>query len=750
MVSGKQAFSAPTMQALLTQVLTGPRPRLSTIAVTTPPEVDSAVQRALAQDPKARFPDVMAFASALVRESSGAAAATRESRRWKRLAVVLPLLVAIAAAAWFALAGPKRYVVSGAETIAVVPFSTSGTDVATLGEGMVDLVGGNLDGVGPIRIIEARQVIRAWQRRVKGGGSATVDDAIAIGKNVKAASVLLGNIVSTGGNARITAELYDLSGKQLARAQVDGKSDSVLVLADRLALEVLRNIWKSREPLPSARASAINSTSVEAIRSYLDGERWFRSGVWDSATIAYQHAVQSDSTFAIAWYKLATALGWQAQITTSEATGASANAVKYSEGLSPRLHTIMVAYQMFQHGSRAAVDSMQVYTAKYPDDADGWDLLGEAQYHSRGIVPLTPAELVAPFDHVIAIDSSLAAAAIHPMEIALQESDTALIRKYLHVFQSARADAEFRHAQAGLALLSDPKARVDTLFPKLEFSSEARATLVGLMLSPRRGSIEEVEQALSAAMKSAAAGDRMQLLGMLGMVRGGTGQQDGARAISDSVRSVSQDSYEFLRMIPFYGNFAADTLQKGVRTALTRAPAGNPFVELIRGVLAYDTGDIAHVGPAVQAGLEAAAGPNNPPWLRGALIGLDGLRMVAQGDTLKGLARADSGLRAAGGFGNPAFVAMIALRVAQVQVAYVPTRSAGLKRLQYGFQDRPELLPIIQYDLAKVYESMGDKPKAVAAYGQFVRLWSKADRDYQPRVKEARDALQRLTSEGAR
>src|ERR1019366_4274776 len=93
MASGKQAFSAPTMQALLTQVLTGPRPRLATVVHTTPLGLDSAVQRALAQDPAQRFPDITAFANAVTLESSGTVAAARESRRWKRLAIVLPAVV---------------------------------------------------------------------------------------------------------------------------------------------------------------------------------------------------------------------------------------------------------------------------------------------------------------------------------------------------------------------------------------------------------------------------------------------------------------------------------------------------------------------------------------------------------------------------------------------------------------------------------------------------------------------------------
>ncbi|HSB55281.1 MAG TPA: serine/threonine-protein kinase, partial [Gemmatimonadales bacterium] len=58
MVSGQAPFSGPTVQAVLTQSLTGPRPKLSRLTRTTPPEADAPLQRALASDPGTRFPTV--------------------------------------------------------------------------------------------------------------------------------------------------------------------------------------------------------------------------------------------------------------------------------------------------------------------------------------------------------------------------------------------------------------------------------------------------------------------------------------------------------------------------------------------------------------------------------------------------------------------------------------------------------------------------------------------------------------------
>ena len=110
----------------------------------------------------------------------------------------------------------------------------------------------------------------------------------------------------------------------------------------------------------------------------------------------------------------------------------------------------------------------------------------------------------------------------------------------------------------------------------------------------------------------------------------------------------------------------------------------------------------------------------------------------------------DSGQRIVGGFGNPVFGGAVSLRLAQYLASQPATRAAGILRLRNGFTDRPEFIPIVQYDLGKAYEAAGDKANAVASYGQFLRLWDHADSNFQARVHDAKDALQRLTKEGAK
>ncbi len=748
MVTGTQPFTAPTMQALLTKVLTGPRPRLSSVVHEVPIEVDAAVQRALQQEPDKRFPTITDFADALTSGSSGAAAATRESRRWKRLAVVLPAVVAVVAAVWVIfVAAPRTNIVSGAETIAIVPFTTSGAAVEGLGEGMVDLLGGSLDGVGEIRTIPSRQVMREWQRRADDGPPG-LDGAIAVARSVKAASVLTGSVVASGNTARLTAELYDLAGKQLARAQVDGPADSILNLADQLAVGVLRNIWKSREPLPSANSSGITSASMPAIRAYLDGERFHRRGEWDSAQVSFERAVVADSTFALAWYKLANTMGWLGAYNNPKAGIASANAVRYSAALPERVRSILVAYQMFQHGDVAATDSMRAYTARHPQDADGWYLLGESQFHTKHMIPRPREELTAPFDRVLEIDSSLTPAAIHPFEMALLAGDSAAQRRYMSVFERAGAADELRRARAGLLVVQGVDSAVRNMISRYGPTGVVMVAIARRMMAP-----DATAATLGVMLDSLSTGipgpQRPFALAPLAALYDGLGQIRVAKAIADTVSQINPAMREAAAMLPIYAGLLSPTQRQKFATGLARAPANNAFVAFVRALMAVDMGDGATAAAEV-AKAQAMPDSTRPPFLDGPLAILGGLAIVAQGDTVRGLTRAEAGLRVPSRIGATPFSNAVSLRLAMIQVARPATRDAGIRRLQNGFSDQVAFIPITQLYLGRAQEAAGHRAEASAAYGQFLRLWERADTAYAAQVAEARDALVRLTAEGAR
>ena len=745
LVTGKQAFSGPTMQAMLTSVLTGPRPRISAVVDGIPPEVDGATQRALGTDPASRFESITAFADAVTQESSGAAAATRESRRWKRLAVVLPLLVAVAAVAWALLFGPgRRVVVSGAETIAVVPFATSGAGLEGIGEGMVDLLAANLDGVGPIRTIEPRATVREWRRRVQGDGG-DLDDALAVARDTRAASVLTGSIVATGGTARLTAELYDLDGGRIGGAQVDGPSGSVLALADGLSLALLRDIWKSRQPLPSANASAINSASMPAIRAYLRGERHHRRGEWDSAQVAFEEAVADDSTFALAWYRLANTLGWKGQYANQASLRASANALRYADSLPPRMRSLLVAYDLFARQHHLADDSARTYVQRFPEDADGWYLLGEAQFHGRLMSPMAPEELRRPFDRVLQIDSTLTPAAIHPMQLAAEHRDTALLTRYEAVFRAAQASGELQNTHLTRLALAGSDSAFVALTGQAIGTGFAIAALEGLITSPRADDDSLLAIALGIGRRAPADAQSNQLHTLAGILAGALGRTDTSLTLVRGTPN-EQQTLLYLRMLPVFGGYATRAQLDSLDQFFRAVPEQSPFLSIWHAMVLADLGRPAEVRRVLRPHLDREPS-NYPPWLGGAMPALDGLAVAAHGDTTGGLARINDGIERTGGVTANGFTMPLSLRVAALQVARTTTRAAGIHRLRYGLPTAPDLIPVAQYYLGRAYEASAKPDSAAMAYGQFLRLWDGADARYAALLSSARDGLARVTGE---
>jgi tetratricopeptide (TPR) repeat protein len=205
--------------------------------------------------------------------------------------------------------------------------------------------------------------------------------------------------------------------------------------------------------------------------------------------------------------------------------------------------------------------------------------------------------------------------------------------------------------------------------------------------------------------------------------------------------------------MPVIGGFIDTTMANRFSNALDSAaqknPASAPFVAFYRAMMALDQGQPAKAESILQPAL-ASLNANSPDFLRGGLIGLEGLRLLAAGDATRGMQVVDSGLRIVGGFGNPVFGGAISLRLAMYLASQPATRAAGIQRLRNGFTDRVEYIPIVQYNLGKAYEAAGDRSNAIASYGQFLRLWDHADSNFQARVRDAKDALQRLTKEGAK
>ena len=744
-LSGQPAFSGPSIQSVITKSISGPRPHVREIQKSVPQAIDQVIVKALAQDPAERYATAGEFSDALGRALLGEM--TGGKRRWGPIvAGVVTALLIVGAFLGYRAWTTRSPVRSGAELIAVLPFTTAGSGVELLGEGMVDLLSTNLNAVGGIATVDPRSVLSRWKKQ---GGTAR-EDALEVGRSLEAGSVLMGSVVAAGTEVRINAELTSITGEALARAQVNGRSDNLIALVDSLSLALLRDIWRSKEPMPSLHVGAITTNSVDAIRAFLGGEKAYREARWDSAIASFSRAVELDSTFALANFRLALAYGWTGGWQTQHSVAATQAAVRFASRLPERDRALLTGYNLFTQARLEAVDSMRRYLASYPKDPDGWFILADAQYHMNPLLGLSPAQLRAPFDTVIRLDPTLVPAYIHPIENALLHRDSASYARYTRVLDSAVGDTESaQFKMAGRAVWGPGR---DSAFTELANAQ------VGLSMTAAMSEYYAPDPDLSVMDRVLQAqlprllGNQPQAVGQIMISRIailiGLGRLQDAKVITDSLIAINRDfGFGAVLQPVFAGLLPVDSVRQ-VIAGLERAPLMHPQLVMTRANIELSQGNHAAARRVLDEGLKQT-GEYYTPEAKALLRAYRGWADVVAGDTAAGLRQIDQNLKASGNMGINWASSNLRFHYAGILASRAETRDKGIGMLQNTFSTGPDImyLPLTFLLAGRALEDAGRRPDAAAAYGQFIRLWKNADPSLQPRVAEAREGLKRVTGE---
>ncbi len=322
---------------------------------------------------------------------------------------------------------PTEAIAEAAPGIAVMPFTVQGADLDVYREGMVDLLSTNLDGAGGLRAIDSRTVLARWNEQVPEGQRADLATSLEVGRRAGARYVLLGSAVDLGSSVRLSAELYDVEGgERLGQGQAVGSPDSVLALVDQLSIEILRAALGSEDgDLPDVDLARATTTSLPALKAYLEGEVLFRRGDFEAAIPAYERAVEADSTFAMANWRLATAYGWAESITSELGEGAIDRAVRHADRLPEHEAVLLRADYALTHGSLDGIEPLEREVRRRPDDVEGWYLLGETYFHlgPAALIPLAKTEEA--FAHAVQLDPRFFPAYIHRVDYAMLMADSA-------------------------------------------------------------------------------------------------------------------------------------------------------------------------------------------------------------------------------------------------------------------------------------------------------------------------------------
>lgn len=390
-------------------------------------------------------------------------------RRTGLLAGIALVLVLLAAAATAVLRDDDVPVADHPledRLVAIAPFTVVDTTLALWREGMVDLLAQSLDGAGPVRVVPPIVSLR----RSGDGGSV---DAEALGRATGARLVLTGSVLSAGDSAiRVSVTLMDTrTSRPLGTVERRGTFERMDLLVDSLTVGVLREIdhWV---PLGAARGSGVRTpSSIEALRAFLRGEQYFRRLRWDSAAVFYAHAIEHDTAFALAAWRLGAVLSWQRLSTDTLAEAWLLRAGAMNRGLSPR-DSLLVAADSLAAASnklptfaaawpytRRLLLMLEDAARRYPEDPEVWHAVAEGRYHfaTGPLIGVSDSATLAAFDRAIALDSAFSPAFVHTPELALTVRGREAALRYLDAYLSLGArPAEHGGLQLISALLRTP------------------------------------------------------------------------------------------------------------------------------------------------------------------------------------------------------------------------------------------------------------------------------------------------------
>lgn len=334
--------------------------------------------------------------------------------------------------------------------VVILPFQARGDALEVYGEGMVDLLAGNLNGLGGLRTVDPGTTIARWRSDIGEDFTGELDEALGVAGDLGARYAVRGSLVPIGDQVRITADVFDLDTReQVDGVRAEGPVVDLLSLVEGLSVDLAR-VFVGRSAEAGAR-TAVSTRSLSALESYLRGEAHYRRGDFPAAVAEFDQALSADSAFALAAWRLSESWGW---IPTDGAVEGSAAAneiaLRHIETLAPRERLLVEADAELSKGPRDMASRLRAHLTLNPDDADAQNLLAEYLHHVPWASEPGPGEMVAAFDRLVELVPTFPPYYIHPLHLAVDKNDEDRFRRYLAAYEANGADPEVvraaRHA----------------------------------------------------------------------------------------------------------------------------------------------------------------------------------------------------------------------------------------------------------------------------------------------------------------
>jgi tetratricopeptide (TPR) repeat protein len=656
-----------------------------------------------------------------------------------------------------------------ADQVAVMPFRVSGDASLTyLREGMVDLFSTSLSGPAGMRTADPRSVLSAWSRLASGDNAdLPAESAKLVARSVGAGRMLLGSVVGTPADVTVSASLLRVSGAgRRIDATARGRADEVPELIDQLTARLLSLDAGETEQ----RLATLTSTSLPALRAYLTGQAAYRRSRFDEAGLAFDRAVATDSSFALAALGLHLTEGW-GDVRTPHMPRAARLAWHYRERLSTQDRLFLEAVLGPNYPRASTIDEeirhWEQTLPALPDRAEALFLYGDLLVHYGGLAdrPDHSAQAARVFERSLALDSSFTPALTHLIDGALIRKDSSEVRRLFTLLErvdTSHASASYQY-WARVGFFADDAQRQATRDRLAELPMTDLRWL-GFNLYYEIADVQETRLVVAAAIRRALTSpERAAALRDAYNLALNSGRPAEAAAYAEQALALKLDEPGWHMRLLLDGLFwqgdmaAARRAAARLDTALQdpaalQDPSLRPHTCALGIWHAWqgNAGEARHLARVVETRPDEAESPAATGELCSRTIRSIIAHETGAADASAELERADAIARL-GPRGSASVLRAINLSLARLHEGQ--GRTADALRAVQRHEVTPELAvqySTVLYEKGRLAEMTGDRQAAIQAYSSFLHLRSDPDPALQPQVAHVAATLARLTTEARR
>lgn len=333
-------------------------------------------------------------------------------RSWRqRAAYAMGIAVGLGLAVGLLLLGQKSYqppvadssgpyvVEDQGRSYMVLPFAVTSADTSLywLSSGAAHMLTTDLDIWRELRVVDQRRVLSLAQaRNMSLKGTVSLSDAMTVARDAGVGRVVLGEVLVHSAIIELVVRVHDVVSGERVGGPIRVRApagENVFALIDQIAGQIL-GLTGYPGMRPDIRA--VTTESLRAYQRYNTGLSHLYNYELEEAAADFRAAIEYDSTFAMAYSRLATALGWNIRLTgiRDEIRELVETALMYSDRLSWRERKYVLG-QKASHTALAygELDDYQVAREIFLElitsdstDAWAWFELGDVEFHDRALV----------------------------------------------------------------------------------------------------------------------------------------------------------------------------------------------------------------------------------------------------------------------------------------------------------------------------------------------------------------------------